>query len=75
MNFDLACYKTILYFSQNNSKIDPARILDKPETLSVQKYQNLMADFFDKSYLDEDKKIKKTLAALHHEKVDIGFIQ
>ena len=70
------CYKTLLlslYGDKlyNDGKPDFTYIYKLP----IDIYTDFMKAMFKKSYLNEEKKIKKTFSALDREKIDITFVQ
>ena len=69
MEFDLMCYRTIYFYLYGEKYLNKAR--EKP----IKRYQDFMAEMFNKAFLNEEKKIEKTLIAIEKEEVDIVFMQ
>lgn len=63
MQFDLLCYKCILSYVYNQQFKDYSA--KTVETLNVQKYLVFMEKMFNKCFLDEEKKLNKTLDAMN----------
>ena len=66
------CYKTILHYVSKNSELSSFGTTDKN---SFKEYQDFMRKMFSKAFLDEEKKIEKTIEAIEKEEVDIVFLQ
>lgn len=69
MSFDLLSYHTLLHYLYGVESIDEAQ--GKDPSL----YVSTLGQFFDQTFLDEDKKILKFKKGLEHTLSDIVFIQ
>lgn len=48
---------------------------DKISSFKTELYQEFMKKMFNKSFLDEKKKLQKTFASMKSQKIDIFFAQ
>jgi hypothetical protein len=72
LEFDLLCYKCILSHVYQKDFSELAKNLG---SLNIQEYSKFMEFMFSKSFLNEEKKLEKTLNAMVKENIDIVFAQ
>lgn len=68
----MLCYKCILSHVYQKDYSELAKNLS---SLNIQEYSKFMEFMFSKSFLNEEKKLDKTLSAMEKENIDIVFAQ